>query len=306
MNYIGFDIGGSKMAIIISDKDFNILSREEFKTSETITPSKTLGELLRRSKSKLIELEIEESNIESIGISCGGPLDSNRGVIMSPPNLPTWDDVRIVEFFKKHYNKPVFLQNDANACALVEWQLGAGKGLKNMVFLTFGTGMGAGLILDGKLYTGTNDMAGEIGHIRLAKDGPVGYGKKGSFEGFCSGGGIKRLAEYRGLEYISAKEVIEDAYNGNKKAMEVIRESARYLGRGLAILIDILNPEAIVIGSIYTRCEDVFRNDMLEILEEECLSHSLAKCEVKVSETNEKIGDYASLIVAKLGLSEYS
>ena len=97
-----------------------------------------------------------------MGISCGGPLDASSGVILSPPNLPGWDNVKIVQMIEEKFGVPCGLQNDANACALAEWRFGAGKGTKNMIFLTFGTGMGAGLILDGKLYAGTNGMAGEI------------------------------------------------------------------------------------------------------------------------------------------------
>ena len=107
--------------------------------------------------------------------------------------MPDWDNIPIVEIIKNHFGCPVHLQNDANACAVAEWKFGAGRGKNNVVFLTFGTGLGAGLILDGKLYRGASNMAGEAGHIRLASFGPVGYGKAGSFEGFCSGGGIAQL-----------------------------------------------------------------------------------------------------------------
>jgi glucokinase len=103
------------------------------------------------------------------------------------------------------FNSQDFLQNVSNACALAEWKFGAGKGCKNMIFLTFGTGMGAGLILDGRLYSGTNDMAGEVGHVRIAEDGFAGYGKAGSFEGFCSGGGIAQYG-FGSAKDVAAKE----------------------------------------------------------------------------------------------------
>lgn len=106
---------------------------------------------------------------------------------MNPPNLYGWNDIPIVQLMEQEFHIETLIQNDANACALAEWKFGAGKGYKNLVFLTFGTGMGAGLILDGRLYNGTNDMAGEVGHIRLEKEGPVGFGKSGSFEGFAAG-----------------------------------------------------------------------------------------------------------------------
>ena len=149
---------------------------------------------------KLIEMAdtILDKTPDSIGISCGGPLDSRRGVIMGPPNLPGWDDVYIVRQIENHYGVQAHLQNDANACAVAEWKFGAGRGKQNVVFMTFGTGLGAGLILDGKLYSGTNDNAGELGHIRLDRFGPVGFGKAGSFEGFCSGRRIARFGAVHG------------------------------------------------------------------------------------------------------------
>ena len=105
-----------------------------------------------------------------------------------PPNHPGWDAVPVTEYISERLSVPAFLQNDANACTVAEWKFGAGKGTRNLIFLTFGTGLGAGLILDGRLYEDANGLAGEAGHIRLAENGPLGYGKFGSFEGFCSGG----------------------------------------------------------------------------------------------------------------------
>lgn len=122
---------------------------------------------------------------KKVGISCGGPLNSTAGIIEGPPNLPGWNNVKIADILTSHYGVFASLQNDANACAVAEWKFGAGKGAQNMIFLTFGTGLGAGLILNGRLYSGTNDNAGEIGHIRLEEFGPSGYGKSGSFEGFA-------------------------------------------------------------------------------------------------------------------------
>ena len=251
-----------------------------------------------------------------IGISCGGPLDSRKGFIYSPPNLPGWDNVPIVDIFSKKYEVPAALQNDANACALAEWLMGAGKGTRNMVFLTFGTGMGGGLILDGRLYTGTNDLAGEVGHIRLADDGPVGYGKAGSFEGFCSGGGIAQLAQsivsaklkngqtvefcrsIKMINELDAKKVALAALEGDQVANEIIRISGEYLGRGLAILIDILNPECIVIGSIYARNEELFKPHIERILKEEAIPSALEVCRIKPALLGDSIGDYAALCVA--------
>ncbi|MDF2716271.1 MAG: hypothetical protein K0R28_3196 [Paenibacillus sp.] len=185
-----------------------------------------------------------------------------------------------------------------------------------MIFLTFGTGMGAGLILDGRLYSGVNDMAGEVGHIRLAEDGPVGYGKAGSFEGFCSGGGIARLARKEAeaairagrppafcpgleqLDAITAKSVGEAAGQGDELALHIYRTVGRKLGRGLAMLVDLLNPEMIVIGSIYGRMRSILEPLALEELRSEALSVSLEVCRVVPAGLGEQVGDLAGLSVA--------
>ena len=149
----GLDIGGTKCALVIGDRTGKVLARWQVATADYGADwQRLINDLLKNAEGIY-------TRPLAVGVSCGGPLSSARGVIMSPPNLPGWDDVHIVEWLQNRLSVPAFLQNDANACALAEWQFGAGRGCKNMVFLTFGTGMGAGLILDGRLYAGTNDRA---------------------------------------------------------------------------------------------------------------------------------------------------
>ncbi|QGY47017.1 ROK family protein [Maribellus comscasis] len=312
--YIGLDIGGTKCAIVIGDKNFNILQKIRFDTETERGYTAILDEFHYHIDKLFVDYPKE--NLRRIGISCGGPLDSKEGVIYSPPNLPGWDRVPIVEVFNKKYGVPVALQNDANACALAEWLMGAGKGTQNMIFLTFGTGMGSGLILNGQLYTGTNDLGGEVGHIRLANTGPVGFGKAGSFEGFCSGGGIAQLAKTvvterlgRGesVEFcpniemageLTAKDVAMAARIDDPVAKEIVRISAEYLGRGLAVLIDIINPQCIVIGSIYARNEMLFKPHVDRVLKEEAIPAAIEVCKIKPALLGESLGDFAALGVA--------
>jgi glucokinase len=312
--YLGIDIGGTKCAVVAGKAEMEILERIQFATETQKGPDFAIAKLIETS-SNLFH-KFSDKHLLSIGISCGGPLNSKTGVIQSPPNLPGWDNIEIVRIFKEEFNVPVFLQNDANACALAEWRFGAGKGTKNMVFLTFGTGLGAGLILDGRLYAGTNDLAGEIGHIRLSEDGPEAYGKKGSFEGFCSGTGIARLAHEmireklnNGEEVsfcknesqvpdITTKELAEAASNGDELAIEIFGISGRYLGIGLSILIDILNPECIVIGSVYARNPHLFQSACKKIIETEALRPALEVCRIVPAALGDAVGDYASLSVA--------
>jgi glucokinase len=313
--YLGIDIGGTKCAVVAGDKDFNIYRKIQF---DTRTGERDYNAVLDEFFVNIESLfsTYPKEQLKGIGISCGGPLDSIKGMIYSPPNLPGWDNVSIVEIFTKRYGVQTSIQNDANACALAEWLMGAGKGTQNMIFLTFGTGMGSGLILNGQLYAGTNDLGGEVGHIRLAKTGPVGFGKAGSFEGFCSGGGIAQLAatmvseklqngervafcpDGESVKNLSAKIVAEAAISGDPVALEIIRVSAEYLGRGLAVLIDILNPECIVIGSIYSRNEMLFKPHVDRILAEEAIPSAVEVCQIKPALLGESIGDFAALCVA--------
>ncbi|HVN59304.1 MAG TPA: ROK family protein [Bacteroidales bacterium] len=320
MDLVGFDIGGTKCTVILGALDGNdgitIVDKQVILTSRYPAPGEMIPRMQGAMEDILRKHGIDRSSVGSIGISCGGPLDSRRGVILSPPNLPGWDNVHIVDDLYSLYGIRTGLQNDANACALAEWKFGAGRGFSNLVFLTFGTGMGAGLILNGTLYEGTNDNAGEVGHIRLEDDGPVGYGKAGSFEGFCSGGGIMQLARTMAAEALKLNRksllfnnpgdidkittlgVAESANAGDALAKEIFQVCGRYLGRGLSVLIDILNPEIIILGSIYVRAAALLQPALSESLEREALSLSRKVCRIVPAGLGESIGDYAALSVA--------
>ncbi len=298
---LGVDIGGTKCAVILGDSTMRIYDRISFPTETSRGLNQTLKHLLGAVDEILKRNQLKPRSIHKAGISCGGPLDSRKGLILSPPNLPGWNKVPIVRILQKKLRCPVHLENDANACAFAEWKFGAGRGCRNMVFLTFGTGLGAGLILDGQLYRGTNDMAGEAGHVRLAPNGPEGYGKKGSFEGFCSGGGIARLAEEEGFSGMTAKDLCESAGLGNKQSRKILETSGRFLGMGLSILIDLLNPERIILGGIYSRSGKFFKPILQKVIRKEALARSRSVCKIVPSGLGEKIGDIASLSAALMG-----
>ena len=311
MRYTGFDIGGTKCSVCLAEETNNtikIIDKKVIKTDRSISPYDMIDKMCDEGE--------KMGWGRKIGFSCGGPLDSVNGIIQSPPNLPGWDNVEIIKYIKEKTGLDSILQNDANACAVAEWKYGAGKGFKNVVFLTFGTGLGAGLILDGKLYTGTNDNCGEVGHIRLSENGPVGYGKAGSAEGFCSGNGIAQLGKikaterlqtgknvsycksYDELDNITAKLIAEYACAGNEDALEIYRICGRKLGALLSVLIDILNPERVIIGSIFQRCENLLRFEMQKVIDSETLAVSNSVCKVVPAELKDNIGDYAAVAVA--------
>ena len=317
MYFAGIDIGGTKCAALIARADsekVEILRRREIPTVGQW--HEILGSLVFALKQEAKEMGLKENAFARIGIACGGPLDTKRGEVLSPPNLPGWENVPIRKYFEDEFGVSARLMNDADACAVAEWRYGAGRGTEHMAFLTFGTGMGAGLILNGKLYEGASSCAGEIGHIRLNADGPVGYGKRGSFEGYCSGGGIARLARSVMEEKmqagknilfpndISAKTLADAARRGDEDALQIFRESGRMLGTGLAVLIDVLNPQKIILGGVFMRAHGLMESEMYEVLKRECLSRPLECVKIEPSLLGERIGDYGAIVAGMYDFSE--
>jgi len=292
MNILGIDIGGSKTAVSRLSRDGQVEEFARFTTGDYRSTLDRVAEAARAAG-------IPPSPL--IGISCGGPLDAKRGLILSPPNLPGWDEAPICEDLRQRLDGPAYLMNDANACCLAEWWFGAGQGCTHLVFLTSGTGMGAGLILNGRLYEGATGDAGEIGHIRLAKTGPVGYGKAGSFEGFCSGGGIARLGALRRNGHNpdeavpTAKQIAEAAERGDPFALELLREVGGRLGEALAVIVDVLNPQKIVIGGFYPLSRALLEPAMREALAKEARAAPLAACEILPARLGRTIGSYGAI-----------
>ena len=316
--YLGIDIGGTTCAVCAADRQGQLLASASFTTGKgELGWEKTVGLLLEEADRQA--RAGGHSGPKAIGISCGSPMDREAGLIQEPANLPGWCDVPIVNLFSEAFPRAaIHLENDANAGALAEYHFGAGKNepARNLLFLTFGTGLGAGLILNGELYRGASNYAGEIGHIRLSPDGPLGCGKAGSFEGFCSGGGIEQLAVDRRAAWaeetclrdgaLTARDVGLGARSGDPLCLEILDISGDHLGQGLAMVIDILNPELVVIGSIFTRCEEFLRPAMERALEREARKEALACCRIIPAALDEEIGLYASLSAAYHGEGLFS
>lgn len=308
--WIGVDIGGTKTAIVLSVEPPAKIARVEFATLPVDGPEHAI-QTIRKTIRELLAAH-GDGAVQGIGVSCGGPLDRITGVIQAPPNLWTWIDVPVKSILEAEFHSPCRVENDANAGAVAEHRFGAGRGARNMVFLTMGTGLGAGLITDGRLYHGASDLAGEIGHVRLTRNGPVGYGKAGSVEGWASGGGMAQVAarmveaaRKRGeatvlaeCPTLSARDVGMAAQQGDRVARRIVRATGRRLGEALALLIDILNPERIVIGGLAMRMGDALLAPARQVIRREALAPSAAACEIVPAALGESIGDVAALCVA--------
>jgi glucokinase len=299
---VGLDIGGTKTAVVVGTYDGGILHRLSFPTAAEKGFKTSFGRICVNVERGFEWTRKKGIEIDAISVSVGGPLDIERGIIYSPPNLPGWNEIHLKELLQEEFSLPVFIEHDGNAGALAEYFFGAGKGCRNIVFLTLGTGLGAGIILDGRIYHGTNDNAGEVGHMRIARTGPEAYGKKGSWEGYCSGTGMAKLARAlnprRWKATVTAQDITAAARRGDRDALNVIEKSAKFLGQGLAILADILNPEAIILGSLAVRLGDLLVKPAREEMKREATPRAFAACWVVPAALGEHIGDVAALMAA--------
>lgn len=256
----GIDIGGTKIALALAEPDGRIVSLRRFPTGVERGPRRVLNEAAGE-----VELMVAQASARLIaaGVGCGGPLDRQRGLILSPPNLPGWDEFPIVSLLEERLGVPVLLDNDANAAALGENLYGAGRGLRHLVYITISTGIGGGLIVGGELVHGVGDGAGEVGHMTVLPDGPAcNCGARGCLEALCSGTSIARRAKERlsagaqslmpalagGFDAVTAATVAAAAREGDPLAAAIWDETICHLAVGVGNIFVTLAPEAIILG----------------------------------------------------------
>jgi glucokinase len=311
---LGVDIGGTKSAVILGRADGEITARRAEPTEAKSGPQAILARLIAMARELLKQHEVLPDTLSGIGISCGGPLDTKTGLVYSPPNLPGWEAVPVRAMFEEAFpGATVVLENDANATALAEWRYGAGRGTQSMVFLTMGTGIGGGLILDGRLYRGANDLAGEVGHQTILINGPLcNCGKRGCLEALASGPAVARLAQ-ESLHYgrgkrlieiaggkpaqITAQHVIEAAKEGDSFCLTVLSEVGTYMGIGLANLIQILNPERIVLGTLAVHAGELLMEPIRTAVAEYAWERSRSVCEIVPAALGDRAQDLAAIVL---------
>ena len=296
---LGLDIGGTKTAAVVGTHLGEIRWRKQISTGANRGFEIVFADICQLAREAIAT---SAEHIDAVSVSIGGPLDVLDGIVKSPPNLPGWNDIPLKRLLREQLSLPVYVEHDWNACALAEFYFGAGRGFRNIVFLTMGTGFGAGLILDGKLYRGSSDTAGEIGHVRIAEDGPLCYGKAGSLEGFGSGTGITKLAQMMFPEIwtssVTVSELSEAFRHDSAEAKQVFEHAAHHLGRAFAMLGDLLNPDRIILGGLGMRIGDALMPTAERVFREEALPQVVAICRIVPAELGETIGDIASLCAA--------
>ena len=301
---LGLDIGGTKTACVEGTCDGAIVTRVELPTRAAEAWTVTLPAIVSAGRGLMENAASAGRAVGAVSVSVGGPLRIDEGFLIDPPHLPGWHNMPLrAELEKAFPGLPVRVEHDGNAGALAEFRFGVGKGrsdLRHLIFLTFGTGIGAGLIVNGQILRGATDTAGEVGHWRLADDGPLGFGKHGSWESFGSGTGLVELAAQmfpaRWSAETAIRTLVEAMLADDEDALQVAAEAGKWMGRGLALLIDALNPQVIVFGSLGVALGERVLGAARAVIAAEALPQAAAACTLVPSVLGARIGDVAALM----------
>jgi glucokinase len=303
---IGIDVGGTKTAVIEGSYSGEIFQRQEFPTEAERPYKDTCWRIYAAidRTSKLASYEGRKTG--AISVSIGGPLRIREGFILDPPHLPGWHNLALKNQIELRLSgQRVFVEHDGNAGALAEFCFGVGRDrqdLRHLIFLTFGTGLGAGVIVNGTILHGATDTAGEVGHWRLSDKGPKGFGKAGSWEGYASGAGLVQLANKmfpkKWKRNTPIRELVDSMLADDGDALAVAEEAGRWMGRGMALLVDAFNPQIIVLGSLAVALGERVLAPAREVVRAEALPQATAACEIVPSALGTSIGDVAALMAA--------
>src|SRR5438445_5367892 len=248
----GIDLGGTQVRVALARSDGRLIASFKTKTPLLRTPERMV-----EWAAEEIERHRRREKVTSITIAAPGPIDIKKGVLVNPPNLPGWRNVRLAALLGKATGARVHVANDADMAGLGEFHRGAGQGTRNMVYITWSTGVGAGLIIDGKLHRGGHGTAGEVGHMIIDPNGPLdNCGQYGCLEVFCGGANLAKQTGHPAAELFAAPA------RGDRHARNVVERSARYMGLALISLTNAMDPEMVVLGGSVTRSSKLVAQTM--------------------------------------------
>ncbi len=311
---VGVDMGGTLVRAARFTLDLELIERAEQPTGASEGSAVVISRLIETIRQVLPESPQE---LAAIGLAVPGPLDATTGVIIKAANLP-FENVPIIRIVQEALGGPVFAGNDADLAGLAEYHLGAGRGTRNMIYMTISTGIGGGLILNGDLYTG-HGQAGEIGHTVVEPDGPLcGCGRRGHLEALASGRAIARIARERlaadepsllrewvgdDLSQIDAKLVGQAAQQGDALALSIIQQAGRYIGIAIASLMMLLNPDKFVLGGGVTRLGELLFGPLHEAVREYALHpYYWESTPIVPAELGQDVGLYGAAALARARL----
>lgn len=317
MAILGVDIGGTKSTVGVADSSGKLLSHKTILTPNVLGPTINLGMILPAAYDVIDQ---SGASIEVIGIGCGGPLDRKSGTLHKVSNLPGWEGLCLTAIFSEEFGVPAYLDNDATAAALGEAMFGAGRGVDCFVYFTISTGIGGGIIIDGKPYRGCGDNAGEFGHSKIIPDGPpCNCGDHGCLESLASGTSIARIAR-EGLaggatsvlsEWVSSRDevtaelVARAAAQGDDFAVEVWSRAMYHLGIGVANAVNVLNPRLVILGGGVTRAGDMLFAPVREVVSQRAMKALAADVEIIPAANGDLTGLIGAIAVAVESFAKY-
>lgn len=306
---IGVDLGGTKILTVVADREGNILLRKKEETRSREGPGMVTAQIISSIKEVTALQGIKQEEILTVGICAAGFYNHIEKIIKESANLKNWTDVPLGRLVEKEINLSVYVENDANAAAYGEYKRGAGKGKSHMIYITVSTGIGGGIITDGKIFHGREGYAGEIGHVTIDINGPeCKCGNRGCLETLASGTAIARkaaevlavgrpskmleIASREGCEEVSARHVFAAACLGDEAAAEIIEEAVEYLAAGLAGMANLFNPEVFIIGGGVSMSGNLFFEPLIKAFCRRVSGPLLGKVEIVPA----KLGDEAGIV----------
>lgn len=311
---VGIDIGGTKISLAVGTATGKVLSFRQIPTRTGRQAKTSLGEMVTELKALCRQTGLSLKNTAGIGVGIPGPVDSARGIVPRSPNLPGWQGIRLASYLSRRTGLPTVLANDANVAALGEKYFGAGKGCKNFIYMTISTGIGGGLILNEELYEGDRFVAGEIGHMSVVADGaPCKCGGRGCLEAYGSGTAIADYASTqlrqgrksvlrkmnRPGEKLTGKMIGKAATRHDPLAMESYRRSAYYLGVGIGNLLNVLNPEKVILGGgVLRSAPKVFLESIRKNCRKQAWPEAYRKVRIVPTQLKNHVGNLGALALA--------
>lgn len=316
MSLIGIDIGGTKTIVGLADEHGNLIDKKRLSTVLNLGREQVIDSIKAACWGLLRDYHMSVEDVNGIGVCCGGPVDRERGILLTSPNMPGWDNVPVAKIFTEEFNAPTWIDNDATSATLAELVFGAGMNARNFVYFTVSTGIGGGVVIDRKVYHGSTGNAGEFGHQVVLPDGPTcTCGGNGCLESISSGTSIAKRARRECLDWpsttllrwvdgdptmVTAEHVARGAAEGDEFSSYIWNQAMDYLGIGIANVVNILNPELVVIGGGVTKAGELLFEPVRQILEKRVLT-GLAKI---VSVVPAALGDDVCVVGAIVNAME--
>lgn len=321
MNLLGIDIGGTKTSVCIGNEKGAIVASKRIPTQTPDGPETCIRRMVELSKGLLADNRLELKDIAAVGLSSPGPVSVPKGLMLAPPNMLGWVNVPVVKRFQDAFKLPVFMNNDANACALAEYLFGSCRGAANLVYLTMSTGLGAGFVANGEIVQGITDTGGEVGHHVLDINGPpCPCGQRGCWEIYCGGMNVaNRLREHivtrrirtAILEQASGdpakidfKTFVEAVKLNDSFAVQAWQDYIERLAQGVGTVIMFMNPEVIIMGTIAIHAGELLLAPLKKALPRYAWKPGIEACHILPSALGTRIGDLSALAVAIDNLKE--